>query len=398
MLLKYLKPDAIDGDDDYIRQVFAIGDTTNTSVQLRALKHFGLNARFDTNFNNDKLKSRIDSGFPVPCGILHKGSPSSPSGGHWIVVIGYDEKGWICNDPWGVLNHSTGSYTSDGGDSVHYSYEIMDSRWTVDSSSDGWVILIDDFTPPKQKEQEEGEQMSINLFKNFFKYYNAEPHQVEAIELLFESLPEELKNSEHPWVKKYRNQYKPSKVDSKVDSKVESKVELVSKSDLSYIWGCDVSLINDWEVVELNECLAKFDITTPERIRHFLSQTAHESGGGRWTKELSDGWYLEGRTDIGNTQSGDGPRYKGAGYLQLTGRSNYLMLARYTDDPRVMEGVDYVASTYPFTSAGVWWENNSMNSMIDSGAGVREVTRRVNGGYNGLSDREYYYGRCVQVI
>ena len=115
-------------------------------------------------------------------------------------------------------------------------------------------------------------------------------------------------------------------------------------------------------------------------------------------KELSDGWYLEGRTDIGNTQKGDGPKYKGAGYLQLTGRANYMMLASYVNDPKVMEGVDYVSSRYPFTSAGAWWETNYMNDLIDKGAGVREVTRRVNGGFNGLSDREHYYRRCLKVI
>ena len=87
---------------------------------------------------------------------------------------------------------------------------------------------------------------------------------------------------------------------------------MVTKSDLAYIWGCSESLIEDREIDELNSCLFTFESTTPERIRHFLSQTAHESGGGRWMKELSDGWYLEGRTDIGNTQKGDGPKYKGA--------------------------------------------------------------------------------------
>ena len=63
-----------------------------------------------------------------------------------------------------------------------------------------------------------------------------------------------------------------------------------------------------------------------------------------------------------------------------------------------MEGVDYVSTTYPFTSAGVWWYNNNMNYLIDNGGTVEEVTRRVNGGYNGLDDRKYYYNRCLSVI
>ena len=67
-------------------------------------------------------------------------------------------------------------------------------------------------------------------------------------------------------------------------------------------------------------------------------------------------------------------------------------------DPRIMEGVDYVADTYPFTSAGFWWHNNRMNDLCDSGATVTQVTRRVNGGYNGLDDRKMYYARCETVI
>ena len=74
------------------------------------------------------------------------------------------------------------------------------------------------------------------------------------------------------------------------------------------------------------------------------------------------------------------------------------MLASYTGDERVMEGVEYVSATYPFTSAGAWWETNYMNELIDAGADVDKVTRRVNGGYNGLEDRKRYYQRCLKVI
>ena len=63
-----------------------------------------------------------------------------------------------------------------------------------------------------------------------------------------------------------------------------------------------------------------------------------------------------------------------------------------------MEGVDYVAETYPYTSAGYWWWSNGMNELCDKNPTVRQVTRRVNGGYNGLTDREYYYAICQKVI
>ena len=63
-----------------------------------------------------------------------------------------------------------------------------------------------------------------------------------------------------------------------------------------------------------------------------------------------------------------------------------------------MEGVEYVAENLPFTSAGYWWEDNRMNELIDSGADVLAVTKRVNGGTNGLADREHYYQLCLQQI
>ena len=172
---------------------------------------------------------------------------------------------------------------------------------------------------------------------------------------------------------------------------VDTPDEYVSLHQLSEIWECSDYMIQDEEIVELNECLRRFNITTPNRIRHFLSQTAHESGGGKWKKELSDGKYLEGRTDLGNFNEGDGPRYKGAGYIQLTGRYNYQKFADYIKDQDVMNGYEYVAQNYPFTSAGYWWESNGMNELCDTNPTVEQVTLRVNGGYNGLEDRKHYY-------
>jgi predicted chitinase len=171
--------------------------------------------------------------------------------------------------------------------------------------------------------------------------------------------------------------------------------QLISKQQAEAIFG---NPIYDNELADLNACLNRFQINTRARLRHFLSQIAHESGGLRWLKELDDGSYLEGRDDLGNTETGDGPRFKGAGAIQLTGRLNYIALSKAIADPRVMEGCDYVAKNYPFTSAGFWWHNNDMNSLCDSGASVEQVTLRVNGGYNGLDDREQYYEKATQVI
>lgn len=180
---------------------------------------------------------------------------------------------------------------------------------------------------------------------------------------------------------------------------VEKQIsQLITKTQLARIWNCSESVIYDYEITELNKCLNQFQITTVNRLRHFISQISHESGGGRYKKELASGDAYEGRKDLGNTQPGDGRKYKGAGYIQLTGRANYQAFANFINDPKVMEGVDYVADNYPFTSAGFWWMNNKMNALCDRNPTVEEVTRRVNGGLNGLSDRKKYFGRCLDVI
>jgi predicted chitinase len=172
----------------------------------------------------------------------------------------------------------------------------------------------------------------------------------------------------------------------------------VTLHQLAEIWECAEYLIEDDEITELNKSLHRFKINTPNRLRHFLSQTAHESGGGKWKKELSDGKYLEGRADIGNLEPGDGPRYKGAGYIQLTGRYNYQQFADYMKDPDIMNGYEYVAQNYPFTSAGFWWVNNQMNELCDANPTVDQVTREVNGGFNGLEDRKHYFKLATMQI
>ncbi|MCX7746131.1 MAG: hypothetical protein N2645_04435 [Clostridia bacterium] len=156
--------------------------------------------------------------------------------------------------------------------------------------------------------------------------------------------------------------------------------------------------VNDEMLKDLNNCLQRYNITTPERIRHFISQCSHESGAGNYTKELASGKAYEGRKDLGNVHSGDGPKYKGAGFIQLTGRYNYQAFANAMGDPRIMEGVDYVSKKYPWTSAGFWWDKNHMNDLCDKGATVEQITKRVNGGYNGLDERRKYYRLCTEIF
>lgn len=226
--------------------------------------------------------------------------------------------------------------------------------------------------------------MKVDLH-NFFKFYDEKnPNHIAAVQWLENNLPAEYLDDTAAWIKTFR-------------TKVENQ-QLVSKSQLAFIWGCSENDIKDSEVDEMNSGLNLFQINTTLRIRHFLAQISHESGGGRYKKELASGSDYEGRSDLGNTHPGDGPKYKGAGYIQMTGRSNYQAFANYIKDPKVMDGVSYVAQKYPMTSAGFWWHNADMNALCDSNPTVEQVTRRVNGGYNGLEERKMYFGRCCEVI
>lgn len=150
MLAKFLKPNSISGDNDYITKRKKFGDTTDSNAQVECLQSLGIKARFVTNWNNLELKKSVIRGVPVPVGILHHGPASAPSGGgHWIIVIGYrdDAKApgggyFIVHDPWGTIDHRTGKYTNTQGNLVDYSYSLFDFRWTVTGSSDGWAIAV----------------------------------------------------------------------------------------------------------------------------------------------------------------------------------------------------------------------------------------------------------------
>lgn len=153
------------------------------------------------------------------------------------------------------------------------------------------------------------------------------------------------------------------------------------------------------QMVDLNRCLVRFEINTPPRIQMFIAQICHESGNLKWMKELASGSAYEGRRDLGNTQPGWGKLYRGAGVIQLTGRSNYEAFAKFVNDPKVIElGCDYVSRVFPFTSAGFFWMRNHLNDVIDQGGDIYRVTRIVNGGLNGISDRISHYNRVCRII
>jgi putative chitinase len=124
-------------------------------------------------------------------------------------------------------------------------------------------------------------------------------------------------------------------------------------------------------------------------LAHFLSQCAHESGNWKYKLEIASGRAYEGRKDLGNTEAGDGVRFKGRGYIQLTGRANYHKFSKFIGEDCV-DNPDLVATKYPLASAAYFFNSNKLWSICDLGATdeiVTRVTKRVNGGTNGLSDR-----------
>jgi putative chitinase len=138
---------------------------------------------------------------------------------------------------------------------------------------------------------------------------------------------------------------------------------------------------------------AKGILDTPNRLAHFMAQVAHESGGFRYMEEIASGQAYEGREDLGNVVAGDGRRYKGRGPLQLTGRANYRKFGRVVGVD--MERHPEIAA-YP--SIGLWvacqyWADKGLNQLADADD-VVAVTRRVNGGQNGLADRKAYVAKA----
>ena len=172
---------------------------------------------------------------------------------------------------------------------------------------------------------------------------------------------------------------------------------------------------------EIPLIIEKFGIDGPLRLSHFLSQCAHESGGFRFIKEnlnySADGLRkifpkyfptLEAankyarqpekiankvygsRMGNGDEASGDGFKFRGRGYIQLTGKDNYAAFDKFVDDD-IMADPDLVATKYPLTSAAFFFHKNKLWDVCDKGHGddiVLAVTKRVNGGTHGLADRQ----------
>ena len=132
MCLEYFKPGTLvgaKGDDAYVQKVFAIGDTTDHSVQTKVLSSYGIKSEFRYNLGFADLDRELSAGRPVVIGILHRGTLSSPTGWHMLVVIGKTPTGdYVVNDPYGDLMSGYTTPVNKGKGAV-YPVEVLKYRW-----------------------------------------------------------------------------------------------------------------------------------------------------------------------------------------------------------------------------------------------------------------------------
>lgn len=168
----------------------------------------------------------------------------------------------------------------------------------------------------------------------------------------------------------------------------------MTKAEILKITGQN-KYVTDELVSALNDTIVKYQIGTKLRICHFLAQVLHESGAFRYVEELASGDAYDTRTDLGNTKEkdGDGRTWKGRGLIQITGKTNYTTLAKeFKVDllihPELLEAYPLAAM-----SAGWYWNSRNLNAWADKDDLIT-ITKKINGGLNGLSDRQMWLDKC----
>lgn len=174
----------------------------------------------------------------------------------------------------------------------------------------------------------------------------------------------------------------------------------MSPEELASALGIPLNRAKRW-TEPLSAAMELYDIGTPVRQAAFIAQVGHESGRLVYVKEL---WgptdaqkRYEGRKDLGNTQPGDGFRYRGRGLIQITGRANYSTAADalnepLIDFPEILEQPDIAA-----LSAAWFWNSRGLNKLADAGD-QKAICKRINGGLNGFNDRLILYTKAIEVL
>ena len=201
---------------------------------------------------------------------------------------------------------------------------------------------------------------------------------------------------------------------------------MITESLLVTSQTCSPAMADKW-LIPLQFTCDKYEINTPERIAGFLAQTGHESGGFRFTTEdlhyraealtrvwptrfplgIAESYAMQpekianraycDRMGNGNEASGDGWKYRGRGLIQLTGKDNYAAFSLDADNEALVNP-DLVAETeLAALSAGWFWVDKGLNALADA-KDIVGMSKRVNGGINGLDDRQMRYSRLISVL
>ena len=188
--------------------------------------------------------------------------------------------------------------------------------------------------------------------------------------------------------------------------------------------------IPDEVIAQIPDVMTKYEINTPLRLAHFLAQCAHESGTFKVVYEnfmySADGLkkifpkYFPGtlnesyakkpeliasrvygsRMGNGDEASKDGYKFRGRGYIQLTGKGNYTAFDQVVEE-NILANPDLVATKYPLLSAAFFWNKTNLNTVADKGADtatVTAVTKKVNGGTHGLDSRINYFNKFHNLL
>ncbi len=143
--------------------------------------------------------------------------------------------------------------------------------------------------------------------------------------------------------------------------------------------------------------LVEAQIDSPKRIAAFLAQLAHESGEYRYMEEIAGGSAYEGRRDLGNTQPGDGRKFKGHGPIQITGRTNHRRCGEALGLDLIHDPTLICLPEDATRSACWFWHDRGLSLLADMNW-FKEITRRINGGYNGWDDRLRYWQRNRAIL
>ena len=244
-------------------------------------------------------------------------------------------------------------------------------------------------------------RLSLDGFTNFFRYYSGEEQQNAGIEALWKAMPVSLLEEETEWISTFRS--KPAPKPS------EGSSGPVTPELMSRFSGHKASSFDQIFCDDFNKLLhiTGFD-TDLTAFRMLLAQMAHETGNWIYMKECGSNSYFydmyENRSDLGNYLPGDGAKFAGTGAIMVTGRANFADSYKYLqqmdglNDPRFMEeGCPYVSVQYPFRVCLGWLIKNNYFELC-KGGDLMACTKRLNGGTNGILDREYWLNKAYEVI